>query len=409
MKISLTEDQKKALSAQHKLEHDGRVRDRIKAIILYDEGWTYNQIAQALLIHETTVWSYLNDYLHNAKLNPNNGGSRSKLDEQQTEELISHLEKNTYPSTKEIIEYLKEEYQVTYSQQGMHDWLSSHQFSYKKPKGTPAKFNQEHQADFIEKYNSLKENLSPDELILFIDSVHPTQETKITYGWIRTGVDKLIATVASRKRLNITGAIDLKTMSVLTREYETINGESTIDFLKAIERANPTATKIHLIADGGRAHTCHEVSLYLSQHNAFNREYLKNTHGINLPSNNSMLTKKIIKQLTIAFDIDKKLFEDKTILDVDKLTTKQLLKTLKKPPPHPKIEMHILPPYSPNLNPIERLWKVMNELCRNNQVFNTFNEFKGTISAFFSDIWGSVCDKFRDRINDNFQKLKPVV
>jgi transposase len=28
------------------------------------------------------------------------------------------------------------------------------------------------------------------------------------------------------------------------------------------------------------------------------------------------------------------------------------------------IKLHYLPPYSPNLNPIERLWKVMNEHAR---------------------------------------------
>ncbi|MDR1375654.1 MAG: IS630 family transposase, partial [Holosporaceae bacterium] len=31
------------------------------------------------------------------------------------------------------------------------------------------------------------------------------------------------------------------------------------------------------------------------------------------------------------------------------------------------IVLHFLPPYSPNLNPIERLWKVMNEYVRNNR------------------------------------------
>ncbi|CAK2111697.1 transposase [Vibrio crassostreae] len=30
------------------------------------------------------------------------------------------------------------------------------------------------------------------------------------------------------------------------------------------------------------------------------------------------------------------------------------------------IELHYLPLYSPNINPIERLWKVMNEKSRNN-------------------------------------------
>lgn len=33
----------------------------------------------------------------------------------------------------------------------------------------------------------------------------------------------------------------------------------------------------------------------------------------------------------------------------------------------------------PRTEVIERLWKVMNELTRNNQVFKTFNEFKEKI------------------------------
>lgn len=409
MKIPLTEAQKIHLEVQHKCERDGRIRDRIKAVLLNDRGWTYKQIAQALLIHETTVWGYLCDYLREEKLKPSGGGSKSKLDDQQTSELISHLEKNTYPSTKEIIEYVTLTYKVTYTQQGMYDWLSHHRFSYKQPKGTPAKVNVERQAEFIKKYEELKATLNSNELILFMDSVHPTQETKITRGWIRTGVEKLIATVAGRKRLNITGAIDLKTMSVLTREYETINGSSTTHFLQAIETANPTATKIHIIADGGSAHRSHEVALFLSQPNAVNRDYLKNSYGIELPGKNTVLTKKMKNSLSSILENEVLLFENKTILDTEKLTAGQLLNSLKSPPPHPKFVMHILPPYSPNLNPIERLWKVMNELSRNNMVFKTFNEFKEKVCAFFIDTWDVISDDFRTRINDNFQTLKPVI
>ncbi len=409
MKIPLTEAQIDFLEAQHKLEHDGRIRDRIKAVLLNDKGWTYAQIAQALLIHKTSVWGYLNDYLREEKLKPNSGGSRSKLDEQQTEELITHLEENTYPSTKEIIDYIQQSYGVSYTQQGMHDWLSNHRFSYKKPKGTPAKFNAARQAEFIKKYDELKATLNPNELILFMDSVHPTQETKITYGWIRTGVEKLIATVASRKRLNITGAINLDTMSVITREYETINGSSTISFLQAIEEANPTATKIHIIADGGSAHSAHEVALFLSQSHAVNRDYLQRKYEINLPGNTTVLTKKLKNKLSEILEKETFIFENKAILHVEQLTAGQLLDSLKKPPPHPLFVLHILPPYSPNLNPIERLWKVMNELSRNNQVFKTFNEFKEKIRGFFSGIWPNIADDYRERINDNFQSLKPVI
>jgi transposase len=409
MKISLTEAQIAHLVAQHKAEHDGRIRDRIKAVLLTDKGWTYKQIAEALLIHETTVWGYLSDYLHDEKLKPRSGGSRSKLNEQQTEELIAHLEANTYASTKEIIAYIRLTYDVSYTQQGMYDWLSHHRFSHKKPKGTPAKFNALRQAEFIEKYDALKAALGSKELILFMDSVHPTQETKITYGWIRRGVDKLIATVASRKRINITGAIDLSTMSVLTQEYESINGASTIAFLRAIEAANPTATKIHIIADGGAAHTSHDVALFLSQPNAVNRDYLSKNYEIELPGNNVVLTKKLKKKLDAVLKRETLLFENKEILYADKLTAGQLLASLKVPPPHPKLVMHILPPYSPNLNPIERLWKVMNEISRNNQVFKTFQDFKETIRLFFDDTWKAIADDFRSRINDNFQSLKPVI
>jgi transposase len=409
MKIPLSDAQIIHLEAQHKTEHDGRIRDRIKAVLLNDKGWTYKKIAQALLIHETTVWGYLNDYLREEKLKPNSGGSRSKLDEQKTEELIAHLEQNTYPSTKEIIEYIKLTYDVSYTQQGMHDWLTHHRFSYKKPKGTPAKFNAALQSAFIEKYAELKAALNPNELILFMDSVHPTQETKITYGWIRTGAEKLIATVASRKRINLTGAINLNTMSVLTREYETINGSSTISFFQAIEAANPTATKIHIIADGGSAHTSHEVSLFLSYPNAVNRDYLKNIYDIELPRNSAVLSNKMKNKLDTIWEKDVLFCGNKAMLNRNKLTAGQLLDSLKAPPPHPKFVMHTLPPYSPNLNPIERLWKVMNELSRNNQVFKTFNEFKEKIRTFFRETWNEIADDFRTRINDNFQSLNPVI
>ena len=50
------------------------------------------------------VWGHLNDYLLKQKLNPEGGGSSSKLDVSQTKNLIEHLEQNTYPSTKEIID-----------------------------------------------------------------------------------------------------------------------------------------------------------------------------------------------------------------------------------------------------------------------------------------------------------------
>jgi transposase len=70
------------------------------------------------------------------------------------------------------------------------------------------------------------------------------------------------------------------------------------------------------------------------------------------------------------------------------------------------IVLHHLPPYSPNLNPIERLWKIMNESVRNNRFFESAKQFRLEIMNFFEITWPKIAHSMVDRINDNFQILK---
>jgi transposase len=64
------------------------------------------------------------------------------------------------------------------------------------------------------------------------------------------------------------------------------------------------------------------------------------------------------------------------------------------------IKLFYLPPYSPNLNSIERLWKVMN-----NRFFRTADECRQKINYFFNITLPNIADGLSSRINDNFQKL----
>ena len=72
------------------------------------------------------------------------------------------------------------------------------------------------------------------------------------------------------------------------------------------------------------------------------------------------------------------------------------------------IELHYLPPYSPHLNPIERLWKVMNEKVRNNRYFATAKAFRQEIQHFASAILPDIGPDLDSRINDNFQRFYPA-
>lgn len=71
------------------------------------------------------------------------------------------------------------------------------------------------------------------------------------------------------------------------------------------------------------------------------------------------------------------------------------------------IKLHYLPAYSPNLNPIERLWKVMNEHVRNNKYFATAKEFRDKIDEFFSKTLPKVGDVLDSRLNNH--RLKTVL
>jgi transposase len=158
-------------------------------------------IAQALLVHESTIARHIKYFIAEHKLIPDNGGSFSHLDDEQTKQLIEHLSDITYFHTHQICSYIQATFDVNYSVSGLNKWLHQHNFSYKYPKGVPHKFDEEKQAEFIEKYTELKAQVV-DEPILFIDAMHPTQATKVSCGWIKKGHDKAIETTGSRTRMN---------------------------------------------------------------------------------------------------------------------------------------------------------------------------------------------------------------
>jgi len=75
-----------------------------------------------------------------------------------------------------------------------------------------------------------------------------------------------------------------------------------------------------------------------------------------------------------------------------------------------KIVLHFLPPYSPNLNPIERLWKWMKERVIYNVYYQDFEDFKGAVLGFFAALATLAPDSilgqsFRCRVRDKFRPI----
>ncbi|AWK13578.1 IS630 family transposase [Candidatus Fukatsuia symbiotica] len=339
MKIELTADQKITLEAQHRQSHDRRVCDRIRCVLLSADGWTPPMIAHSQLINETTVRRHLTDYHKLNKLKPENGGSDGYLNAEQTTSLVEHLTQPLYHHNHQIVAYIAGRWNITFTVSGLYKGLKQHGFSYKKPKGVPHKFDVEKQPQFIKTYSELKDAAGNDP-ILFIDAVHPTQATKISYGWIRKGQDKTIETTGSRTRLNIMGALNIQNVAnPIIRDDETINSENVVHFLSAIRAHYPITTTAHVILEGAGYHRS-----------------------------------QLVQDAALTLNI----------------------------------QLHYLPPYSPNLNPIERLWKVMNEQTRKNRYYPSKQSFKNDILNFFEVKLPQMASSLVSRLNDNFQALNPA-
>jgi predicted ArsR family transcriptional regulator len=85
MQNGLSQDERAKLRQLHRKERDGRTRDRIKAVLAYDDGYTYTEISRILLIDDETVRRHIQDYCNENKLSIESGGSDSKLNEKQTQ------------------------------------------------------------------------------------------------------------------------------------------------------------------------------------------------------------------------------------------------------------------------------------------------------------------------------------
>ena len=319
--FALTKQHISMLRLAHKSASNKKNAYRINSVILLGTGWTVAEVSQALLLDEETLRKYVNKYQFGGldgllSDEYNFKGREPKLDDISLKELFEHLATTLYRRTLDIINYVKDKYKVQYSRSGMNALLIKNGFSYKKPKQIPEKLDPQAQAEFIEYLSSFVEKKSKDEAVLFYDATHPNYGSVADYGWIKKGEDSLLPTPPSRKRLNITGVIDIEHLDVTVDFPEKVNSDTTLEFFKNIKEKYQYASKIHIVLDNASYN-----------HSAKVKEYARKN----------------------------------------------------------KINLVFLPPYSPNLNVIERLWGLLRRKVLANRYFENFAEFKKAIRYFLKN------------------------
>ena len=182
----LTRNQKDILRARHRHERDKRLCDRIKTILLLDQGWTYEAIAEILLLDDDTIKRYYKTYSEGGKealLNFNYTGKACQLSHNQLEELKIYVKEEVPSSAKQVINFAKNHFGASYTPSAMVSLLHRLNFTYKKPKLIPGKVNEEAKEIFSQELQKLEKELAQTDQLLYLDGVHPQHNSKPSYGW----------------------------------------------------------------------------------------------------------------------------------------------------------------------------------------------------------------------------------
>ena len=257
MEIQLSASELSELELLSKKTQERWVYIRLRVIILSHKGWSGLMISEILGIDEGSVYSYqksytslgLADYLKRGYI-----GFIGRLDYTQLSKVRKELKSRLYRSSSEVGAYIFSSFGVKYTANGVSSLLHRINFSYKKTKQVPCEANKAKQEAFIE---DLSEKLGKQEaensVIYFTDGVHPSHNTRSTYGWIETGTEFELETLSGRDRININGAINAQNPTEIhTVIDESVNAQSTISLFEKILAANPHNDKIYIISDNAK-------------------------------------------------------------------------------------------------------------------------------------------------------------
>lgn len=135
-----------------------------------------------------------------------------------------------------------------------------------------------------------------------------------------------------------------------------------------------------------------------------------NLHGAYSPLNNDVI---VGDYETINAETTKSFFQDIELKNTDKKKIYIILDNaryyhsgiVKEYVEKSRIELIFLPSYSPNLNLIERLWKLFKKKVLYNKYYETLKDFQNAIFSFFYDKIYGIKDELKSLMTENFKAV----
>jgi len=151
--LNLSIEQKQALQVRYQETNNRRWQERIQCVLLKGQGLTLEAISEVVPYHINTISEWIRAY---AEMGLEGicvwqyQGSPCHLNPNQQSELEREVKQNRYHRVKDVLNWVQEKWEITYSEDGMREVLHNLGFSYQKGQIVPGKANAEAQVLFFE-------------------------------------------------------------------------------------------------------------------------------------------------------------------------------------------------------------------------------------------------------------------
>jgi transposase len=335
----LSAEQRAELLRLMRRQMNSAIHRRINVVLLLDDGWLAERVAEALFIDAETVRQHRLRFARTGikgLTTLNYQLPQSALTQAQLQELDGELATKLYMTAKEVCHFVKQRCDVDYTPNAMAKLLKRRGYVYKKPHCVPAKADAGVQQRFHdETLRPLMQQAGTGRKLYFVDGMHPAYSGHPAFGWIKRGCRQELASNHGRVNVTIDGALSWPERDVVRLEAEKITSAAMISLFERLEALNPSASAIDVVLDNASYNRSAAIKEWLARDGC-------------------------------------------------------------------RVRLVYLPAYSPNLNLIERLWLLLKKTALWNRHYPKFADFKAAISGFFANIQ-AYHDQLTSPITDNFR------
>lgn len=329
IKIQKIEKEYELLVEHYKNAQSQLIRDRAHCIILSMQGRPAPDIAAILIRREETVREWIKSYGSNrlTSIFPKYAGNTnaSKLTPEQLEEIVRVIQSPPgteaglpaqFWSVGKLKSYLQAEYGVVYeSERSYHHLFAVSHYSFKLPEGFDRRRNDELvKARMPEVYKEMQQCISEGYEVFVADECNLSWETEYRRVWLPKGEKTILRVNRQKIKQHYFGALNVVTKKEELIRLDWQNTKNIIEALREMTKRYP-GKKCCFIWDNATWHRSKELRALLGQ----NKDRQDNEFA--------------------------------------------------------HIRFIWLPPYSPDYNPQEHVWKVAKSAVKNN-ITSTFNGLK---------------------------------